>query len=182
MRSSQEYAQGRRVIRVAAASELDEGPGKVLKEKIEELDKQRFEVAGFPIIGGNTDIGVQVGAAATFTQFKDEVKPYLWNIDAVASASMKSDSNGFRLVQQQHVLRLDAPDLWHDRLRIDARSNFLRTINAGYFGLGNASRAVTNSNGQIGDRYQFTHEEASARLANRMIRPPSFSIAATCVS
>ncbi len=167
--AAQSAQEGRRVIRVAVASNLDEGPGKVLTEKIEELDKQRLEVAGFPIIGGNTDIGVQFGAAATFTRFKDEVKPYLWNIDAVASASMKSDSNGFRLVQQQHVLRLDAPDLWHDRLRVDARGNFLRTINAGYFGIGNKTSA-DNPVGQTepGRRYQYTHQEGRLRTIARV--------------
>jgi hypothetical protein len=156
---------------VAAASELDEGPGKILTEKIEELDKQRFELAGFPIIGGNTDIGVQFGAAATFTQFKDEVKPYLWNIDAVASASVKSDSNGFRLVQQQHVLRLDAPDLWGGKLRIDSRANFLRTINAGYFGIGNiaSQKEIETESGQApGRRFQYTHQEGRLRTIARV--------------
>jgi hypothetical protein len=162
---------------VAAASELDEGPGKILTEKVEELDKQRFEVAGFPIIGGNTDIGVQFGGAATFTRFKDQVKPYLWNLDAVASASMKSDSNGLRLVQQQHVLRLDAPDLWHDRLRIDSRANFLRTINAGYFGVGNNSSAANPSGAtEPGRRYQYTHQEGRLRTIGRIHTNSPFDV------
>ncbi len=160
------------VARSVRADQSDERRIVRIAEKVEKpevLDKQRFEVAGFPIIGGNTDIGVQFGGAATFTRFKDDVKPYYWNIDAVASASMKSDSNGLRLVQQQHVLRLDAPDLWHGRLRIDARANFLRTINAGYFGIGNATTAINPAGAtEPGRRYQYTHQEGRLRTIARV--------------
>jgi hypothetical protein len=42
-----------------------------------------------------------------------------------------------------------------------------KTINSGYFGLGNASRVVANPDGSIGERYQFRHEELSTRLNAR---------------
>jgi hypothetical protein len=149
----------------------DQGPN------AESLEAKRFEVAGFPIIGGNTDIGVQFGAAATFTQFQDDVKPYYWNLDAVASASVKSDQNGFRLVQQQHVLRLDAPDLWHDRLRIDSRASFQRTINAGYFGIGNATVATpAPGETETGRRYQYTHQEGRLRTIARIHTGTPFDV------
>jgi hypothetical protein len=35
------------------------------------LDDRRYELAGFPVLGGSTDIGVQFGAAATLTRFYD---------------------------------------------------------------------------------------------------------------
>ncbi len=97
---------------------------------------RRFEVAGFPILGGSTDIGVQFGAAGTLTRFYDNVFPYEWNVDLLLSASLK-DQAGLRVDQQSHVLRLDAPDLFQGRLRLDTRASFQRTINAGYYGIGN---------------------------------------------
>lgn len=84
-------------------------------------EPERHELAGFPILAGNTDIGVQFGAAATLTRFHDGLAPYLWNIDLLFSASVKDDAAGTRLVQQSHVLRLDAPFLFDRRVRLDIR-------------------------------------------------------------
>ena len=106
----------------------------------EKLDPRRFEWAGFPIIGGNSDIGVMGGVAATFTRFREGVFPYFWNLDVVLSASAKDDPS-ITFIQQADVLRLDAPDLANHHLRLDTRASFTRTINEGYYGIGNASTA-----------------------------------------
>jgi outer membrane protein assembly factor BamA len=131
------------------------------------LDPHRYELAGFPIVGGNSDIGVQFGGAATLTKFYDDAFPYFWNIDLLLSGSVKDDQNGFRLVQQSHVLRLDAPDLLSRRLRIDARASFQRTINEGYFGVGNASTANA-PDAAGGRRYEYLQEEARLRTIARI--------------
>jgi Omp85 superfamily domain len=132
------------------------------------LAPRRYEFAGFPILGGNSDIGVQLGAAATLTRFYDEAQPYLWNIDLLLSASLKDDQNGFRLVQQSHVLRLDAPELFGGRARLDARATYLRTINAGYYGMGNAAPIVVPpGEATVGRRYQYVQQEAWLRTIVR---------------
>jgi Omp85 superfamily domain len=138
-------------------------------EGVEHLDPHRYELAGFPIVGGNSDTGAQFGGAATLTKFFDEVHPYLWNVDLLLSASAKSDQNGLRLTQQSHVLRLDAPDLLGGRLRLDARASFQRTINAGYYGLGNASSAALPAGEtSIGRTYEYIQEEARLRVIARV--------------
>jgi hypothetical protein len=135
------------------------------------LPKTRYELAGFPIVGGNTDIGFQFGAAGTLTRFYNDVFPYEWNIDLLLSASAKSDQ-GFRLVQQSHVLRLDAPDLLQGRARLDTRLSFQRTINAGYFGLGNAAQATpTTDPCAPGRRFQYVQEEGRVRGIGRIHTP-----------
>jgi outer membrane protein assembly factor BamA len=134
------------------------------------LNDRRYELAGFPIVGGNSDIGVQFGGAATLTRFYDGAFPYLWNIDLLLSASVKDDQNGFNLVQQSHVLRLDALDLWSGRLRLDTRASYQRTINMGYYGLGNAATAdLTPLPGQttIGKRYEYLQDEGRVRTIAR---------------
>jgi len=134
------------------------------------LDDRRYELAGFPILGGNSDIGFQFGGAATLTRFYDGAFPYLWNIDLLLSGSVKDDQNGFNLVQQSHVLRLDAPDLWSGRLRVDTRASYQRTINMGYYGLGNAARAdLAPPPGQtsIGKRYEYLQDEGRLRTIAR---------------
>jgi hypothetical protein len=134
------------------------------------LKDRRYELAGFPIVGGSTDIGVQFGGAATLTRFWDKQFPYDWNLDLLLSASIKDDQNGVRLVQQSHVLRLDSPGLLGGRLRVDTRGSFQQTINAGYYGLGNASVAnLTPLPGQatIGQRYQYQQDEGRVRAIAR---------------
>jgi hypothetical protein len=129
------------------------------------LEQRRYELAGFPILGGSTDIGVQFGGAATLTRFYDTAFPYYWNVDLLLSASIKEVSSGFRLAQQSHVLRLDAPDLLSGHLRVDTRSSFQRTINMGYYGIGNATSAPASS---IGQRYQYLQQEGRVRAIGRL--------------
>jgi hypothetical protein len=132
------------------------------------LDARRYELAGFPIVGGNSDIGVQFGAAATWTRFYDADRPYLWNIDLLLSASLKDDS-GFRLVQQSHVLRLDAPALFDGKGRLDARGSYQRTINAGYYGIGNVTAALAPpAEPNIGRTYEYLQEEGRIRTIVRV--------------
>jgi hypothetical protein len=133
------------------------------------LDPHRYELAGFPIVGGNSDIGVQFGGAATLTRFCDGVKPYLWNLDLLLSASAKDDANGLRLVQQSHVLRLDAPDLANGKMRLDGRASFQRTINEGYYGIGNgSSAALPPATTSIGRAFQYLQQEGRARFIVRV--------------
>jgi len=133
------------------------------------LDRRRYELAGFPIVGGNSDIGLQLGGALTLTRFQDEARPYFWNLDILLSGSLKDDANGFRLVQQSHVVRLDAPDLLSGRLRVDSRGSFQRTINAGYYGIGNALPAeATSAAAGTGRFYQYLQQEGRLRTIARI--------------
>lgn len=142
------------------------------------LPPRRYELAGFPIVGGNSDIGLQFGGAVTYTRFYDGAYPYLWNIDLLLSASVKDDANGFRMVQQSHVLRLDAPDLLDGRLRLDTRGSFQRTINEGYYGVGDASTAVLPP-GQTdpGRRFQYLQQEGRIRSIARVHNGTPFDLA-----
>jgi Omp85 superfamily domain len=140
-----------------------------VETKATALDPRRYELAGFPIIGGNSDTGFQFGGAATYTRFYDKARPYLWNIDLLLSASIKDDTEGFRMVQQSHVLRLDAPELFGGSGRLDARGSFQRTINAGYYGIGNATTAATPVGlTSIGRTYQYLQEEGRIRTIVRL--------------
>ncbi len=142
------------------------------------LPARRYELAGFPIIGGNSDIGVQFGGAATYTRFYDEAFPYLWNIDLLLSASVKDDTEGFRLVQQSHVLRFDAPDLLGGKLRLDTRGSFQRTINAGFYGIGDATTAgLLPGQTSIGQSYQYTQQEGRVRSIARLHTGTDFDLA-----
>ncbi len=126
--------------------------------------RDRTEWAGFPVLGGSTDVGVQFGGAGTVTHVGGGFRPYWWKADALISASVKGGPRGTEIVQQSHDLRMDIPGGANGRARLQPGVFFDRTINAGYFGLGNDSRVVTDPDGQVGSRYQYTHQEFRTRL------------------
>jgi len=126
-----------------------------------------LEWAGFPLLGGSTDIGVQLGAVATLTLVAPRIQPYAWRVDGIASLSVKSGPRGTEVVQQSHGMRWDLPVGGGGRIRLIPAIYYDKTINAGYFGLGNAAPVITNADGAVGDRYQFRHEEFGTRVLAR---------------
>jgi hypothetical protein len=154
------------VATVAALVAVSSRDARAEEEAPEELEdpKDRTEWAGFPVIGGSTDIGIQLGAAGAVTHLGDRFKPYWWKVDALVSFSVKGGPRGTEVVQQSHDMRWDLPGGGGGKVRLMPGVFYDRTINSGYFGLGNASRVVTRPDGSIADRYQFRHEEASTRL------------------
>ena len=125
------------------------------------------EWAGFPVIGGSTDIGVQLGVAATITHQGDRFQPYWWKVDGLVSISVKGGPRGTEVVQQSHDMRFDIPGGGSGKIRLMPGVFYDKTINSSYFGLGNNSPLVSDRNGQVGERYQFRHEELSTRLNAR---------------
>ena len=133
------------------------------EEEPEDL-RDNTEWAGFPVIGGSTDIGVQLGVAGTVSHVGNAFKPYWWKVDGILSASIKGGPRGVEVVQQSQAMRWDIPGGGGGKVRLMPGVFYDKTINSGYFGLGNASRVVTLPDGTVADRYQFRHEEASTRL------------------
>lgn len=125
---------------------------------------EQNELAGAPILGGNTDIGFQLGVAATFTRVSPRYVPYRWKIDGLISASVKGGPRGTEVVQQSHDMRLDIPRAVYGNVRIMPAIFFERTVNAGYFGIGNDTQAIPNPDGSLGSRYQYIHREVRARV------------------
>jgi len=139
------------------------------KKAAQECDfvMRRYEPAAFPIVGGNSDIGFELGAAGTLSMFGEGVVPYRWNMDLLVTASLKSDPAGkVELAQQAYLWDIDVPGLAGGRLRLNPFAEFRRTINQGYFGLGNASSAArpADSNARF---FEYVHEEAAIRQLTR---------------
>jgi len=138
-----------------------EPPTKPVGEK---PDTEHNEFAGAPILGGNTDIGFQIGVAATFTRVSPRFLPFRWKLDGLVSASVKGGPRGTEVVQQSHDVRIDVPYALEGKVRIMPGVFFERTVNAGYFGIGNAAPAIANPDGSYGSRYQYIHREIRARV------------------
>jgi hypothetical protein len=98
-------------------SDADRTPGQ--EDKPIDYDTPRYEAAGFPIVGGTSDIGVMGGGVFTLTRFDGGVRPYRWNMDAVASASAKDGPNGTEIAQQSYLWQLDVPGLAGGNVRLN---------------------------------------------------------------
>ena len=128
----------------------------------------KTEVAALPIFAGNSDIGVQVGGAAFMTHLADGLRPYAWKADLLLSLSLKpGPDGGVDLAQQAHDLRLDIPRFLGSRVRLMPGLFVERHVNAGYFGLGNATPAIPFPDGTVGRRYHSITEEVRLRLNAR---------------
>ncbi len=139
-------------------------------------DAERTEHAGAPVLGGSTDVGFQLGIAGTATRIAPGFFPYRWRMDALLSASVKGGPRGTEIVQQAHDIRIDVPRAAFGRVRIMPGIFFERTVNAGYFGIGNATRTIADATGQLGSRYQYIHQEIRARVNLRSPLGGPFSV------
>ena len=147
--------------------------------KEEDFVTRRYEPAGFPIVAGNSDIGFQFGGAATLSLFGEGIVPYRWNMDLVATASLKGVPHGVEVAQQYYAWNIDVPGLADGRLRVNPFAEFRRTVNQGYFGLGNASSGARPA-GADNRYFQYVHEEAGVRQLTRYeIERPVYFVSST---
>jgi outer membrane protein assembly factor BamA len=140
-----------------------------------DYDTSRLEPAGIPLFGGDSDIGVEIGAVATLSKLGHGVRPYEWNMDLLVSVSVKSGPSGHAdLTQQNYLWDIDVPGLLGGRLRISPTVSYTGTINAGYWGLGNASSARRPAYVADAERYyQYFDRSAMARELTRIrVHPP----------
>ncbi len=132
--------------------------------------RPHYEPAGFPLIGGDTDIGFEFGATGTLSYFADGVRPYRWNMDLVLSASVKQGPTGPELEQQTYLWNFDMRALLGGRLRLTPEVSYVHTVNYGYFGLGNASSgAVPSTSSSPGRYHQWIESIAQVRTEARVV-------------
>ena len=138
---------------------------------------RRFEPAGFPLLGGDSDIGFQFGGVATLSRFGDGIRPYAWNMDVVGSVSIKDGPQGVEFVQESFLYNADFPYLG-GKLRFNPQVQYQRTINMGYFGLGNAASGVVPANytGPAGRYFQWIDWVASAYFQTRYVAYGKWSV------
>lgn len=104
-------------------------------------DPNRLEWAPFPVVGGNSDMGIVLGIQPIFAKFDPAYDPYKYRIQAQFAVGLKWwDGRGFYVPTHMDFFRVDLPGLAGGRLRIYINAEYNQRNNAGYFGIGNASR------------------------------------------
>jgi hypothetical protein len=142
------------------------------------LAPDRDELVPVPALGGNSDVGLEIGGAGTFVRFRDGYYPHRFRLDVLASTSFKSDHRGFRFVQQYHTVRLDMPQFLSPKLRLDAQLDFLRLVDAPWYGVGNITtiEARPTPEGAVSP-YVYVAEHVRARVLLRIKTGSPFDLA-----
>jgi hypothetical protein len=138
-------------------------------------EDDRYEWAGLPVISGSTDVGVRFGVIGVLARFQEGYSPFQWRSRMQLTMSAKEGPDGVELPTHKHRLRLDLPGLMAGRLRLVTEAQYLRVINAGYFGLGNASTID-----EVGRRHQYlrTEPELFVRAQYRLWRSLTMEVGA----
>jgi len=97
------------------------------------------EVGLLPLIGGDTDIGIGVGAIGSVAMFDRTHHPYRWQLQFSAFIATKTGLMS-PSYEDAYVL-LTFPQLLDGRLRLDLRPSFTRDTTLPYYGIGNAAPA-----------------------------------------
>ncbi|WP_394849206.1 outer membrane protein assembly factor [Pendulispora brunnea] len=143
------------------------------------LPARRYEFLPVPDVGGNSDVGVEFGVVFTLARFYDEARPYKWLFGGTLGTSFKDDADGLRLVQHYHAFRLDVPNLFDGRVRIDTRAHFLRNIIARWEGVGNASTAEDAPGADPLRKDEYIAQEVRLRSVARVKTGTPFEAAFT---
>ncbi len=140
-----------------------------------DYDKDRYEPAGFPLLGGDSDIGFEFGVVGTLSKFGKGAVPYEWNMDLVLALSIKNGPNGREFTQQSYQWNIDVPNLYNGRVRLNPQLLYYRTINQLYFGIGNASSARPPANAS-GRYFEFDDRQARLRELTRVVLRGPFDL------
>ncbi len=100
----------------------------------------RFEISALPVLLGDTDRGIILGAYGVVVRFRKNYAPYRWRLRIATQMSVeRREDDTLQLPFHDHYVHLDVPGFLHPRLRFDMEVAFRRYADTGYFGVGNAS-------------------------------------------
>jgi hypothetical protein len=151
------------------------GPALAQSEEAIDYETRRTERAGFPVIAGNSDIGLQLGAVGQVTHFDEGVRPYKWKLDLLLSASFLGGPNGLEVAQHNDLAGFDLAGLAGGRIRSTSQVKFRRIITLLYYGIGNATSAELPpaTRGDPARHFDSIANEAEVRQLTRIrLRKP----------
>jgi hypothetical protein len=136
------------------------------------LDPDRLEWALLPILAGNTDMGILVGGQIILAKFAPGFAPYRFRTHTQVAVSFKDGPDGIEFPVHMDFAKFDLPGLMGGKLRLYVELAFNQTGNAGWFGLGNASRvwkpstdpAAADVRTSDPRRYQYRRTEPMVRV------------------
>lgn len=114
----------------------------------------KSETGLLPLIGGDTDIGLGIGAIGSVAMFDATHHPYRWEIQFSAFAATKSSITSPSY--EDTYVRITFAELMNGKLRLEIRPSFTRDTTLPFYGIGNAAAAPSTTMPQR-DFYQRIH-------------------------
>jgi hypothetical protein len=128
------------------------------------------EYALVPLAGGDTDIGFGAGALGSVARLEPGIRPFVWRLEGMMFATLKSAGSGLASPYQDAFLLLTVANVLGGRARLELRPSYTRENNQRYHGLGNASQAV-GQDVPARDYFTRTHPALLARGRIRLGGP-----------
>jgi hypothetical protein len=94
-----------------------------------------------PVAGGDSDLGVGLGAVSDWARLSPGLPPFVWRLETGGFISFKlRDSNRVVIPYLDYYLLYSRPRLGSGgRLRLDGRATFTKETTLPFFGIGNAT-------------------------------------------
>jgi hypothetical protein len=94
----------------------------------------------FPIVGGDSDVGLGFGQVSDLAKLGAVPEKYLWKVESGAFITFKTQNGGVVIPYQDYYLDLTIPELTQSqRLRLEIRPSFTNETTLKYYGIGNAT-------------------------------------------
>lgn len=170
------WAPGAALPSAAAAADDDKDKKAEDEDGDEEETKEGYEPLVLPIFGGSTDIGVMLGATAAVAHLKPGFYPYEWKGSFTVALSLKDGPDTVELPVHYYAVGFDVPGLAGGLLRLFPRVEVRRIVNAGYFGLGNASEVEAAASELPFRRYQYSITWVKLRLNSQIAMGGGFHL------
>ncbi len=131
--------------------------------------QKKIEWMPLPLLGGDSDMGILVGAQLLLATFKDGYYPYRFRTHTQVALSFKPNHRGgVDIPVHMDFIKLDFPGLASGKLRLLIGLHYDQVNNSGYFGIGNAARAVAidpTAEGALDYRiFQYVRQEPKLRM------------------
>jgi len=133
--------------------------------------RSKREIGLLPLIGGDTDIGIGVGALGSVAMFDAAHHPYRWQLQFSAFVATKSDVTSPSY--EDAYAQITFPQLMDKRLRLELRPSFTRDTTLRFFGIGNDAPAPAQTMPQR-DFYQRIHPAMA--ITTRWQIAPTWSV------
>ncbi|HET6345652.1 MAG TPA: hypothetical protein VFH51_12020, partial [Myxococcota bacterium] len=93
----------------------------------------RREFGMIPLVGGDSDFGIAVGAIASVASFEETATPYLWRAEISAMQSFKHDRSGWQNPFQDYYVKMAFPALFDNQFSLTLRAAYTRYNQLWYY-------------------------------------------------
>jgi outer membrane protein assembly factor BamA len=121
----------------------------------------KTELNFIPVVGGDSDVGLGLGAVGDLARLQPDYLPFRWRLEAAGFISFKPGQEPGQAVSipfQDYFLLLAVPQLTSSgRLRLEVRPSFTDESTQRFYGVGNASPRPSDTLAVADTQYQRRH-------------------------